>query len=80
MLFRIIHQDFAHHQPANPIETAGNWKVYNLADVPYGWPNNGHRMALEATEAQLVILRSEAALPVDPKPLPGSAPEPTNEN
>ena len=71
-MFRIIHQDFAHHCSATPIDKAGNWQVYDLADVPYGWPNNGHRMALEATTSQLDVLRGEEALPVDPKPLPGS--------
>lgn len=71
-MFRIIHQDYAHHQAATPVDTAGNWKVYALTDVPYGWPNNGHRMALEATDSQLAALRDEELLPVDPRPLPGN--------
>lgn len=71
MKYRLVHQDFAHHTDAEPIDTAGPWKVYNLADVPYGWPGNGVRLAIEGTDEELTYIRNRfPAEPVDPRPLP----------
>lgn len=79
-MYRVIHQDFAHHHPATPIEHVGNWQVYHAADVAYGWPHNGVRLALEATAEQVEYLRAnDKASPVNPLPLPEPEPEPEPE-
>jgi hypothetical protein len=76
-MYRVIHQDFAHHHPATPIEHVGNWQVYHAADVEYGWPHDGHRLALEATAEQVEYLRvNDKQAPVVVRPLPDVTPEP----
>lgn len=79
-MYRIIHKNFSHHTTATPIDTVVNWKVYNFSDVPYGWPDcvdgSGHRLALEADQAQLDYLAQNDVLvpdelwPIPPKSTP----------
>jgi len=77
MNYRLIHQDFAHHHSATPIEQIGNWQVYAETDVAAGWPHNGVRLAMEMDEDQLADLRKrDKASSVDPKPLPKLETEP----
>jgi hypothetical protein len=79
-MYRVIHQDFAHHHDASPVEHVGNWKVYLASDVAYGWPHNGHRLALEMTADQIAWLRAnDKASPVNPQPIPEPQPEPEDE-
>jgi len=82
MPYRVIHQNFAHHHPATPLEQVGNWQVYDEAAVAAGWPGNGVRLAMELDETQLAALRErDVATSVEPLPLPVPvvAPEPDGE-
>lgn len=54
---RIINQNYSHLLDVEPIEKVGRWYVYNLEDVPFGWPGNGVKLSLEVNSSQIEWLR-----------------------
>lgn len=76
--YRVIHQDYAHHAPAEPLRKHGSWVVFAREDVPKGWPGDGNRLALTLTEEQIDAL-DPTEYPLEPLELPEPLPVPEPE-
>ena len=76
---QVVWQNWAHHVGVPWEERVGEWCVFPMGTVPYGWPGGGHRLALEMTADEMEELRLSAPAdvpPIDPQPLPGPVPPP----
>ena len=70
---QVVWCNWAHHVGVPWTERIGDWCVFAGGTMPYGWPNNGHRLALELTQSAIDELRATAAIVVPeivPEPLP----------
>jgi len=73
---QVVWCNWAHHVGVPWTERIGDWCVFAVGTVPYGWPNNGHRLALELTQLDIDELRATAAMVV-PEIVPEPLPEPS---
>lgn len=76
---QVVWQNWAHHIGIPWEYRIGEWCVFPMGTVPYGWPGDGHRLALEMTAAELDELRLSAPVdppPIEPQPLPSHVPPP----
>jgi hypothetical protein len=70
---QIVWQNWAHHIGVPWEERIGEWCVFRAGTVPYGWPGEGIRLAIELTTEELAELRKSTPAvvsPITPAPLP----------
>jgi hypothetical protein len=72
-----VHQDYAHHIDADPIEVVGMWAIFAWpVGVPEGWDRVSTPLL---TEARLVALRAACEGQTFPEANPQPIPEPEPE-